>query len=254
MPRALFYRFYDALFAGKDYDREVGLVLGLGWGRDEAAHILEIGAGTGGHTEFFVRRGHRVLGVDTDQEMLALACEKRSRLPPVLTGRLGYFHGNVEDSPDEHYDLAAAMFNVVTYVPDVPGLEGFFGAVSRRLKPGASLVFDAWNGVAALRDPPRDRTTVVETETHRIKADLHCRLDPTSLRAELSYVIEAVCKGDGAPERETHHLEQMLWPPKVIVDVAAGQGLELSALYPMHELSRPATERDWKLLFHCRKT
>src|SRR5947199_47866 len=119
MPRALFYRFYDALFAGKDYDREVGLVLGLGWGRDEAAHILEIGAGTGGHTEFFVRRGHRVLGVDTDQEMLALACEKRSRLPPVLTGRLGYFHGTVEDSPDEHYDLAAAMFNVVTYVPDV---------------------------------------------------------------------------------------------------------------------------------------
>jgi SAM-dependent methyltransferase len=109
---------------------------------------------------------------------LAVACEKRSRLPPSLTRRLGYFHGAVEDSPDEPYDLAAAMFNVVTYVPDVAALERFFGAVSRRLKPGASFVFDAWNGVAALRDPPRDRTTVVETETHRIKADLHCRVDP----------------------------------------------------------------------------
>ena len=249
----LFYSHYDAMFAGKDYAGEVETVLRLGNCR-APARILEIGSGTGNHTQALARLGHTVVAVDgVDGDMVRVARKKIAALPPQQAARIRYVHGDVQQLPLETYDLATAMFNVVTYIPDIASLESMMEAVASRLKPGASFVFDAWNGVAALRDPPVGKTMVVETKQHTLRIELTCRTDAALLRSDLCYCIEATSKEGGAPEYGKHPFIQTLWTPAVISEAAASAGLMVAALHPFNDLSRPATESDRKVLFHCRK-
>jgi ubiquinone/menaquinone biosynthesis C-methylase UbiE len=93
---AMFYRYYDALFAGKDYRGEIQRALSLA-GIRQGARVLEIGAGTGNHTLACAELGHTVLGVEVDGRMAARAEEKRAALAPGLAERIRYFHGRAED-------------------------------------------------------------------------------------------------------------------------------------------------------------
>ena len=62
----MFYRFYDALFASKDYTGEIERALALAEIRTGVARILEIGAGTGNHTIACAKLCHYMVGVEID--------------------------------------------------------------------------------------------------------------------------------------------------------------------------------------------
>jgi SAM-dependent methyltransferase len=248
----VFYRYYDALFASKDYTGEIQRALAQAGVRRSGARILEIGAGTGNHTVACARLGHHVVGVEIDPRMIALAQQKRQTLDPDLAERIRYFQGRVEDLPVEGFEVALALFNVVDYIGTLAELQSFLAAVARRLQPGAPFLFDTWNGVAALLDPPREKDSVVETRTHRIRVRVASRTEPMALRTTLHYVLEATDKASGQVETGTYDLPQTLWPAKVIADAAVGAGLEVRGIHPLDDPAapgRPATERDWKILF-----
>ena len=249
----MFYRFYDALFAGKDYTGEIERALELAGIRTRGARILEVGAGTGNHTVACARLGHYLVGVEIDPRMVALAQQKRDALAPELAQRIRYFHGRVEDLPVEGFELALALFNVVSYLDTLGALESFLAAVAQRVQPGAPFLFDAWNGVAALLDPPREKHSETETATHRIHAAVTSHTDPMALRTTLVYVLTATDKATGQVEVGQYELAQYLWPAKVIRDAAAAAGWTALAAHPLDDPTRAATERDWKILFTCRR-
>ncbi|HPM23919.1 MAG TPA: class I SAM-dependent methyltransferase [Phycisphaerae bacterium] len=249
----MFYRFYDTLFADKDYAGEIQRALALGGIAQPARRVLEIGSGTGGHTLACARCGHHVVGVEVDARMVELAEQKRAALPEELHARIRYFHGRVEDLADEGFDIALALFNVVNYLGTLAALQTFLAAIAQRLRPGASLVCDAWNGVAALLDPPRDKETLVETATHTLRTMVHGRTDPMALRTVLHYTLEAQDKATARRERGTHELVQTLWPAKVIAEAAELAGLDMLGVHPLGDTSRAATDKDWKILLLARR-
>jgi SAM-dependent methyltransferase len=248
----MFYRYYDALFAGKDYRGEIQRALSLA-GVAEPVRILEVGAGTGNHTLACAELGHDVVGVEVDARMVARAEEKRLALAPGLAERMRYFHGRVEDLATDRFELALALFNVVNYIGTLGELQSFLAAVTRRVQPGAPFLFDAWNGVAALLDPPRAKDTSVETATHVVRCAVTSRTEPMALHTTLHYVLQATEKATRRVEEGSYDLEQTLWPAKVIADAAALAGLDVLGVYPLDGARRPATERDWKILFACRR-
>ena len=66
---SLFYQYYDVLFAGKDYSAETDLMFQLSrrYGIGEPASVVEIGCGTGNHTEHFAsRRLKQLTAIDID--------------------------------------------------------------------------------------------------------------------------------------------------------------------------------------------
>ena len=61
--------------------------LGASWRRPAAAPVLELGCGTGRVALHLARRGHRVLGLDLDPELIAALAERAAGLP--VDGRCG---------------------------------------------------------------------------------------------------------------------------------------------------------------------
>lgn len=249
----IYYGYYDAIFADKDYSGEIERVLSLAWPRPEPARILEIGAGTANHTLVCAGLGHRITAVDIDPRMAAKAGEKLNRQEPVIAERIEYYLGPVEQLVAREFDLALAMFNVVNYLDDITKLQTLLAAVAERLKPAGSFVFDAWNGVAALLDPPQRERRTIETATHVLDLEISPRLNPGALSVDIDYALQSTPRSGVGEERGAWSLKQTLWPTKVIADLALAVGFVSVAIYPLNDQTRQATERDWKVLYSCKK-
>ena len=151
------------------------------------------------------------------------------------------------------FALAMAMFNVVNYLPDLAALLGFMRGVGARLPAGRDFLFEAWDGVRALLDPPRDKEESVETSSHKIDLRLTSQCDRMNLTTTLTYEIKRTAKAGGSVETGVHSMQHKLWPPEVLLDVARMSGFEIVGLHPLLDSSRPATESDWKVMFHCHR-
>ena len=249
----LFYEFYDDLFADKDYTAEVRFLLDIASIEANAARILEIGSGTGNHTFCLARLDYEVVGIDVDRQMVSIAEQKKKKLPQTVAKRVQFINGRVEALQNDDFDLAIAMFNVVNYLSGLAELQSFMNAVADRLKPEAPFVFDAWNGIAAILDPPKHETRQIETETHRIRIPLRSHTDPMALRTDLTYDLSVTDKITQARKTGSYATRHTLWAPKIICDTAENAGFAVESILPLMQKERTATEDDWKILFLCRK-
>lgn len=165
---------YDARFAalaaaGKDLHGEARYVDAL---LPRGAAVLDAGCGTGRVAGELARRGHDVLGIDSDASMLDVARRStgvRWALADLAT--LGL---------PERFDLIVAAGNVMVFL--APGTEAqVVQALARHLAPGGLLVsgwrtdrlavptYDAW--VAAARLVPVARHATWEGEPWAEGAD-----------------------------------------------------------------------------------
>lgn len=99
--------------------------------------ILEIGCGEGARC--FDTAAHDaalVVGVDPLEASLRRAEQTRTTLPPRIRKRVTFFHGYVEELPDdEKFDVILSE-NALEHVLDVPGL---LGEARRRLVSGGQM-------------------------------------------------------------------------------------------------------------------
>lgn len=125
---------YDAIQSDWDYERDVAFLLGvLERHAVDGRRLLEIGCGTGEHTQRLVDEGFEVTALDKHEGMLSIAREKcdadfrREALPDLA----------LEDT----FDGAVAIRGVLNHLsPEElsPAIE----AVASRLGDGAVFVFD----------------------------------------------------------------------------------------------------------------
>jgi SAM-dependent methyltransferase len=95
-----------------------------------AGVALDAACGTGRHTAYLAGRGHRVIGVDSSPDMLAVA---RDRVPAAEFHQAAL---NALPLPDAHVDVAVCGL-ALAHQPD---LRPAFAELARVLRPGGHLV------------------------------------------------------------------------------------------------------------------
>lgn len=248
----LFYRCYDDLYFSKNYSEETALVVSLVRKNypGKIKKALEIGTGTGNHAVELAKNDFSIVSVDTDKKMLSAAKRKISGAK-LLNVKL--VHGRVEDLKEKTFDFSVAGFNVINYLKDFDSLKSFFKAVCVRLKPDGLLIFDCWNGVAAIKDPPK--TKIIHGKSR--KGFIHCTISSKTnfmrQKTRLTYSLSLRNETGDEMESGVFSFEQMLWTPMEISWCARNAGLEIIKCSRHFQPETDASEDDWKIFYICQK-
>ena len=246
MSELTFADVYDELYARRDPGEEVARIHPLlASAGGSPRRLLDLGCGTGRHAPAWCARGVRVTGVDTDTAAIAVANARADGLSP----RPDYHAGTVDDLRDDGFDAAVALFHVVNYIPDVQSLIATLRAVRSRLVEGAPFVFDAWNGIAALLDPPRIKDdAAVGRGGRRITVRTTPRLDRMAQTVTLA-MQGTVVEPDGSSRVFESSYTHRLWMPRELAEIAEYCGFDRPAVVPADGWDGPADETAWKILF-----
>jgi SAM-dependent methyltransferase len=158
---------------------------------DKPKNILDLACGHGRHANKLAGFGHKVTGVDNNQEFLDIAKEDAIRSGVTVQ----YFCGDARGykSPDE-YDCVIHLFSSFGYFPDDEN-EQVIRNVAKSLKPGGLFCLDILNRDAFLKDFPRYS---VKEKNSDLMIDRN-RFDPYSGRLYNSRIIIRDGKRRDAP-------------------------------------------------------
>ena len=250
MKSSAYQSLYNSLYADKDYEGEVATVLKAC--RQPIRSLLDSGCGTGKHAGFFASRGIAVTGVDVDCGMIKMAKESLSHRFPKKWPRPRFYVGGPEAAPPGPYDAATCLFNVVNYVTKFPDLVTFFSRIAERLPGRAPLVFDAWNGLAALLDPPKTKSKVITRAGTRFSCTTRSTVNLWRQLATLKVDIAVEPPLNGI-KRATHRFVHRLWTPQDLIGALGLAGFTTPKVATWNNLNKTASVHDWKLLFIARK-
>lgn len=156
-----FAKYYDLINSQKDYFFESESVFNAikkyysGNGRT----LADVGCGTGNYSLLFEKLGFKVCGYDISPDMINVAQAKQSGVKFLSTD-----FGNVLDK----FDIITALFNVVNSLGNYNNLCQFFHSISKSLNEDSLFIFDSWNGVAVFRNPPINKTKIIERDKYKI--------------------------------------------------------------------------------------
>ena len=127
---------YNKLMADVDYDTWASYINSLLGGKE--MRLFEAGCGTGSMTGRLYDLGHDIVASDISEEMLAIAISDARRhgrdIVFVRQDMRGISAGN-------RFDAVISACDGPNYL-DSEGLDAFFNAAFRMLKPGGRLMFD----------------------------------------------------------------------------------------------------------------
>jgi SAM-dependent methyltransferase len=222
---AAYAAYYDAFYATKDYAAEAAYVEKLILEqRTAVGTILELGCGSGGHAVEFVRRGHRVAGVDRSAGMVDKARARAAELG--LGDKARYFVGDIRDfRMDERFGAVLSLFHVMNYQVGNADLAAAIATAAQQLEPGGVFLFDSWYGPAVLVDPPQVRVRRVAQggyDITRIAEPVHL---PNESRVDVNYEVQ-VRSAEGFHSFTETHAMRYLFANEVRLLLEAN-GLEL---------------------------
>jgi SAM-dependent methyltransferase len=183
-------KFYDSLYAEKDYAEECAYVLSLveDLGIQSA---LDFGCGTGKFTEQFAAKGFRVDGVDLSAEMIQIAQERLRGIPAITSEKISYSVADVRAfSSEKQYDLVYSLFHVINYMTSDDDLRKFFSSSASALRKDGLLIFDFWYGPGVEADSPMERKKVVEWNGETVIRTAKPKLIPEKNLVMVEYQME----------------------------------------------------------------
>jgi len=232
---------YDRLHESKDYLYEVNFIQeALKRNKSDADRILDIGCGTGTHSLLLCQRDYTIVGIDDSKQMIDIANRKAAGRPNIefSTKRITQVDGD--------FDLAISMFNVVNHIHDMDRLTDFYDDIRTKLVPGGLFIFDCWNGVAALRDPPIDRVLAKKCQDGTImEIETVCKTD---LMRQETDMLTNVHINDNIVK---YGLKHTLWTPRQHMNILDTVGFKIINICKAHDLSSPANAGDYKIAFVC---
>ena len=93
-----------------------------------------------------------MVGYDCSSDMIKIAKQK------LVENGLCSFTDKREEITDKKFNLMISMFYVVNHLTSFKQLRGFLELASHKLNKNGLLVFDTWNGIAAIKEPPYSST------------------------------------------------------------------------------------------------
>ncbi|MCB2106594.1 MAG: class I SAM-dependent methyltransferase [Rhodobacteraceae bacterium] len=246
----IFQTYYDRIYAEKDYAAEAATVLQV---MREAsprlvARVLDVGCGTGSHAVQMAAAGVATVGIDIDGASIQIAKSKTTEPSTALR----FVAGSLHDLPDSDFDGAVSLFNVVNYLMSTEDLIGFLAAIQQRVSKGAPFVFDCWNGLAAILDPPRTKISTVVRGEETIRAETTPEIDLMGQTVILRTKIE-ISVGGQIREQFDHDIAHRLWLPRDLSDCLHMAGFDVLKTTAWMKPDVAAGPETWKMLFVCRR-
>ena len=130
-------RFYDAIYAFKEYESEAELLHAMIQARVPAATtMLDVACGTGLHLQHLTPR-YTAEGLDLDATMLEIA---RQRCPGVP-----FHEGDMIDFDlGRTFDVVLCLFSAIAYAKTVERMRQAVRTMARHLRPGGVLIVEPW--------------------------------------------------------------------------------------------------------------
>ena len=183
-------KFYDSLYAEKDYAEECAYVLSL-LQDSEIKTALDFGCGTGKFTEQFAAKGFCVDGIDISAKMIEIAQERLVLEPHLASLEITYEAADVRTfTPKKQYDLVYSLFHVINYMTSDDDLRDFFGSAAKALRKDGLLIFDFWYGPGVEADSPTERKKMVDWNGETLGRTAKPRLIPEKNLVMVEYQIE----------------------------------------------------------------
>jgi len=209
-------RYYDSIYADKDYAAEVEYVDSLIQRFVPGAHsVLDLGCGTGRHAFEFAERGYAVLGVERSSNMLKRAQEQKAQLPSHLHDRLAFEHGDIRGFRlARRFDCVLALFHVVSYQNSNEDVLATFITAKTHIRRDGVFVFDCWYGPGVLNDPPVARVKRLERGAHRLLriAEPAMQINANLVDVRYRFVVEGGSSGQSSEFHETHTMRYFFAP------------------------------------------
>jgi SAM-dependent methyltransferase len=232
-------RYYNLLYADKDYAGETGFVLerlqALGC---KPQTLLDLGCGTGRHALEFARRGIAVEGVDMSPVMLEMG---RRQIGAAASSQPGLgipvlHEGDARSVRlGKTFDAVTSLFHVMSYQNSEEDALAVMETARVHLRPGGIFFFDFWYGPGVLTDPPTERDKTMEdaaTLLRRHAQPVHRVHDNI---VEVHYAVRLSNKSGGEEHelREVHSMRYWFLPElrhlaRCAGFAAAGEGAWLS--------------------------
>ncbi len=131
-------RYYDRIYAFKDYAAEVRTLIGFVEGElgEARGRLLDVACGTGKHLEL-LRESFEVEGLDLSPELLDVA---RERLPDVR------FHcADMRDfRVPARFDVITCLFSAIGYMTALDDVACAIRTMADHLVPGGLLIVEPW--------------------------------------------------------------------------------------------------------------
>ncbi len=126
-------------------------------GEVKGLRVLDLGCGTGRMSEYLIKFGAEVVGLDISEEMLKIA---RKKLPKVE-----FVQGDSDKLPfeDDSFDMVVASFLVV----HLPTMDATFDEAYRVLKPGGNFIVTNINQRKAPKLKIGKEEIVIKSHYHR---------------------------------------------------------------------------------------
>jgi SAM-dependent methyltransferase len=238
---------YDAIYRDKNYAGEVDLIERIlrRHGLDGPRRILDLGCGTGNHALPLAERGHTVVGVDRSPGMLEQA---RAKASAARAGSVVFAEGDIRDADlARRFDAVLMMFTVLGYQRQDADLMAALAATRRHLEPGGLFIFDIWNGLAVLADPPRAREITVTEGNSRVTRKTRTELDAARHICRVVFDLERTGAGGESERWQEEHVVRYYFPEEL--ERVLGQNrLELLSLRSFPDDAAPPDERSWNVI------
>ncbi len=228
-PFGLYSRYYDLLYADKDYVGETRYVRSLiSRFVDGGTSVLELGSGTGKHASLLAQAGFDVTGVERSDEMIAEA-DKRTTDPNATSpGTMRFIKGDARSvCIDQRFDCVLSLFHVVSYQTGNEDVAAMFATAAHHLDAGGIFLFDVWYGPAVLTQMPTVRVKRMQNETTEVLRVAEPTVDVQRNVVDVNYTVMITDKTNGRVEKlsETHCMRYFFSPELAMFANQAGMNI-----------------------------
>ncbi len=222
-------KYYDLIYSDKDYQGESDYILNLiKRYSSQAQKVLELGCGTGHHAELLVKQNLSVQGIDLSEKMLQCAIERREKLPENFKHHLKFSQGDIRHfNLNQTFDVALALFHVISYQTSNNDLMEVFATVRKHLKQGGIFIFDVWYGPTVLTDRPVVRVKRCENDLIQVTRIAEPEMLPNENIVNVKYDIDIYDKEKKTHEKidELHRMRYLFTPEIMLILESTGFAL-----------------------------
>ncbi len=238
--------YYDYFNQGKNYHNEVAFLKEIFkiFSKKEIKIILDLGCGTGLHTQELTKHNFQVEGLDLAEEMIEIARERN----PTAT----FHQGDMSNfNLNKKYDAVISMFSAMGYLTENKQLERFFSCCKQHLTKDGLLILDVWNGLGVMHELPSSREKIAELTDKNLKI---IRTSYPTLNAKnhvnnVKFVVKVheLKTGKIITEYEENHTVRFFFPQE-LKKYLEDAGFELVHICPSFNFDEELTYRHWNMI------
>ncbi len=238
---------YDFLYHDQDFEKECDFIEEIFQKQDKKVKtILDLGCGTGGHALILAKRGYIITGVDQSEGMLNLARAKAEKDGLEIDFRQSL----IQDLElDDTFDAVLSMSAVMSYMIGNDSVAMACNIAKQRLNPGGVFVFDVWNGLAVLTDPPTQRVKEIPNNDERIIRFTKPDINIISHTVDVNFDLLILKEDKLVSETKETHKVRYFFPQEIKYFLEVAGFTEIHCC-PVRKLNTPIStnERDMSVI------